>query len=153
MLHYYAGQYRAIGDIFFQAVHQTAAAAYSEEQRAAWAPSPVDYERWRWRCEMKRPFVYVDDAGVAGFLELDPDGHIDCLYVHPDWNRRGVASTLLQHALQICRRVGVTRCYVEASHLAKGLFLRHGFDVVAPQTVEIRGVHVENWRMERTLEP
>ncbi|MEM9304465.1 MAG: GNAT family N-acetyltransferase [Pseudomonadota bacterium] len=149
MITHYAGQFREIGTLFHEAVHRTASAFYTAAQCEAWAPTPGDQERWRWRCELKRPFVYLDGMAVIGFVELDPDGHIDCLYVHPDRNRQGIGSALVGHALAICREVGLERSYAQASHIAKGLFLQNGFTVTAFQTVEVRGQRLDNWLVER----
>lgn len=152
MITYYAGQSDAVADVFTEAVHRLAGSHYTPEQIAAWAPRPVDYGAWRNRCELKRPFLFVRDGIVCGFLELDPDGHIDCHYVHPDHHRRGIGTALLRHAIDVAESMRLPRLYVEASHLAKGLYLQHGFRVVSPHEVGRRGVRIENWQMERALE-
>ena len=150
MIQYYRGQSRAVADIFHRAIHQTASAAYTPEQIQAWAPLPINYDYWRARCELKRPFLWVDEDGtVGGFLELDSDGHIDCHYTHPDFNRRGIGSALLRHAIQIATELALPRLYVEASHLAKGLYLKHGFAVVRANEVTRNGATLQNWIMER----
>jgi putative acetyltransferase len=151
MVTYYTGQSRPIAEIFYRAIHELAIVAYSPEQVEAWAPTPVNYDHWRWRCEMKRPFVYLVKAQVRGFIELDPDGHIDCHYVHPEFNRQGIGAALLQHALEVARHMGRPTAYVEASHIAKGLYLKNGFEVVRPNEVTCRGVTLQNWIMEKSL--
>lgn len=150
MITTYAGQSDQIAEIFDRAVHEIASTMYPPEQIAAWAPRPIDYERWRTRCNEKQPFVYLDGERVCGFLELDPDGHIDCHYVHPEFHRRGIGGALLEHAIGIATESRWPRLYVEASHIAKGLYLKHQFRVVRPNRVERRGVTLENWIMERT---
>ncbi len=149
MIHYYNGQSRAVADIFQSAVHQTASSCYTVQQVNAWAPSPIDYDHWRARCELKRPFLYVRDDTICGFIELDNDGHIDCHYVHPDFNRLGIGSALLKHVIQIAADMNFPKLYVEASHLAKGLYLKHGFTTVRTNEVIRDGVVLENWILER----
>lgn len=151
MIAHYSGQYREIGEIFDAAVRQTALGLYSQEQVDAWAPPGRDLERWKWRCELKRPFVYLRDGRVAGFAELDTDGHIDCLYTHPQHNRTGVGSALLRHIIEVARRNAIPRLYTEASHLARGLFLKHGFAILRENHLELRGVKMSNWIMELDL--
>lgn len=148
---YYAGESDAIADLFTRSVHELAAAHYTAAEREAWAPRPVDLERWRWRCELERPFVCRIDGAIAGFLELDPDGHVDCHYVHPAHARRGVARALLRHAIDVARGAGLARMCVEASHGIRPLYERHGFACLGANRVERRGVVLQNWRMERTL--
>lgn len=146
---YYTGQYQDIARIFVEAVHQTAAKHYADDQVNAWSGRIPNDEHWRIRCEFKRPFVYEVHGRVAGFLELDTDGHIDCHYVDPAYNRRGIGGALLAHAIQVCDARGLDRMYVEASHVAKGLYLKHGFRIVRPNTVTIDDVTLDNWIMER----
>lgn len=152
MIEHYGGQFRAVAEIFSGAIHQVAKSAYTLEEIAAWAPMPIDYEHWRVRCEFKRPFLFVEDGHILGFIELDSDGHIDCHYVHPDYNRQGIGGALLEHAIAVATSFGVNRLHVEASHIAKGLYLKHGFQTVQANKVRRLGVTLANWIMERTIE-
>ncbi|GDY14876.1 acetyltransferase [Planctomycetota bacterium] len=151
MIAHYAGQYREICDVFHDAVHATASVLYTPEQVAAWAPGIRDYQHWHWRCELKRPFVDLNEHRVTAFIELDPDGHIDCHYTRPEWNRQGIGGRLLRHALTIAEHLKLPKVFVEASHLAKGLYLKHGFTVVRENEIVRRGVTLSNWIMERQI--
>jgi ribosomal protein S18 acetylase RimI-like enzyme len=94
------GDHVAIAEIFTASVHQIACEAYTPEQCQAWSDKAPNPEHWRKRCELKRPFVDVtEDGKITGFLELDPDGHIDCAYIHPKFARRGIMTRLVEHAL------------------------------------------------------
>jgi putative acetyltransferase len=92
------------------------------------------------------------EGRIAGFSDLEPDGHIDMLYVHPDFQRRGVARALLQHVEQIARAMGLRRLYTEASLTARSAFEAMGFRVIVPQTVSVHGESMTNYRMEKRLE-
>jgi putative acetyltransferase len=151
MIEEYSGQYIAVADLFHEAVHRTASSCYTPEQLEAWAPRPVDYERWRVRCESKRPFLHRDGDSVLGFIEFEADGHIDCHYVHPDHNQMGIGSALLRHVIRIAGELRLPGLFVEASHVAKGLYLKHGFDVVRPNEVTLGDVTLQNWIMEKRL--
>lgn len=145
---YQRGDHAAIAEIFTRAIQETASACYSAEQCQAWSDAKPNPDHWRKRCELKRPFVAVSEDRIAGFLELDPDGHIDCLYVDPDFARQGVATLLARHAITTCFGMGLPRLYVEASHCAKPLFEKLGFVVTAENLVRIRGQELTNFRME-----
>lgn len=151
MIRYYSGQSAAVCGIFHEAVHQTAHQRYTREQLAAWAPADRDYDMWRWRCEVKRPFLFVRAGRIAGFIEFDETGRIDCLYTHPTCNRQGIGSCLLAHVIDIARHRGMTRIFTAASHAAKGLFLKHGFRTVRKNDVVCRGITMGSWIMERAL--
>jgi putative acetyltransferase len=149
---YQHGDFRAIGEIFSGAVHEIACRDYTPEQCLAWADPEVNYEHWRKRCELKRPFVAVVDEQIAGFLELDADGHIDCAYIHPKFQRRGIMTELVRHAVETCFAFRVDRVYVEASICAKPMFEKLGFRTLGENWVTIKGVSVLNYKMEK-LQP
>jgi putative acetyltransferase len=77
-----------IADLFHGAVHSISPSIYSTEQLEAWAPTPPDYSMWAKRVERTQPFVATIGDIIVGFIELEADGHIDCLYVHRDYRER-----------------------------------------------------------------
>lgn len=144
---------REIADLFYQSVHAIDPSTYTAEQKEAWAPTPVDYERWSERLDTKKPFIAIIGSRVAGFIELDADGHIDCTYTHPDYQGTGVASSLYEHLLAEARRRNIKRLYVEASLIAKPFFENRGFSVVKKNEVQRNGVSLINFSMEKYLGP
>jgi ribosomal protein S18 acetylase RimI-like enzyme len=145
---YKPGDHTAIAEIFSRAIHEVAAEHYTPQQCQAWSGRKPNPEHWRQRCETKQPLVYVIDEEVAGFLEVDPDGHLDCLYVHPSYARRGVATALVRQAIKTCFDSGVERVYVEASYCARPLFEKLGFATVKENLVTIGGEELVNFVME-----
>ncbi|WP_020680930.1 GNAT family N-acetyltransferase [Marinobacterium rhizophilum] len=144
---YRAADCRAIADLFHAAVHAIDDAHYSAAQREAWAPTPPDYGVWAARLERRQPLVAEQDGLIQGFIELEPDGHIDCFYVHPNFQRCGVATRLLQRVLDIAQARAQCRLYVEASTAARPLFESHGFELLGQNRVERRGQVLINYRM------
>jgi putative acetyltransferase len=142
------GDHLAIARIFSSAVHEIGSEVYSEEQCLAWASREVDYAHWRTRCEMKRPFVAVKNDQIAGFLELDPDGHIDCAYINPKFRRTGIMSALVRHAIGVSFSFGLERMYVDASICALPMFEKLGFTLIRENIAVRNGVELVNYKME-----
>lgn len=98
--------------------------------------------------------VDENDRAVAYAL-LEPDGHLDHLYCHPDHTRRGLADRLLTAAHDLAREIGVTKLYTEASELARPAFERAGYRVIQRREFEIphegRGIPIHNFAMEKVL--
>lgn len=145
---YQQGDHVAIAKIFSRAVHEIASEDYSAEQCNVWSNKEPNPEHWKKRCELKRPFVALIGSRIAGFLELDTDGHIDCAYVNPDFRRQGVMSRLVRYAVATSFAMNLPRVYVEASICAKPLFEREGFDCLSDSKVEINGISLLNYQME-----
>ena len=149
---YQAGDELAIGRIYYDAVHQLTCDDYSEEQRNAWA-TPIESdpdwaEKWRKRCELKQPWVAVVDDTVAGFIEFEADGHIDCTYVSPDHAGKGHMSAFMKRIFEEARQANLIRLYAEVSITARPFFERHGFRVVRENPHQVRGVPSLNYIME-----
>ncbi|MCC9604699.1 GNAT family N-acetyltransferase [Blastopirellula sp. JC732] len=149
---YEPGDHTAIAEIFTRAIHEVASEVYTPAQCAAWSDKRPNPEHWKTRCEQKRPYVYVSEGRVAGFLELDDDGHIDCMYVHPEEVRKGIASALVDLAIENCVAAGLLRVFVEASHCARPVFEKKGFRVVEERQVALNGELLTNFAMELPLD-
>jgi len=155
---YEPGDELTIGRVYYDAVHQLTRDDYTEEQRNAWA-TPMDEgddawaEKWRSRCDRKQPWVAVVDGEVAGFIEFDADGHIDCTYVSPEHAGKGHMSAIMERIIQEAQRSNLILLYAEVSITARPFFERHGFRVVRDNPHEVRGVPILNYIMECWLHP
>lgn len=147
---YQQGDHLAIAEIFTSAIHQIACQAYTPEQCLAWSDREPNPEHWQKRCELKRPFVDVtEDGEITGFLELDPDGHIDCAYINPKFARCGIMTRLVEHAMATAFAMKRERVYVEASRCARPMFEKLGFTTLSENEVNLGGVRLVNYRMEK----
>lgn len=140
-----------VAQLFHETVRQVNLRDYSAEQVRVWAPDDLYFRDWVVVCRDR--FTYVaDDAGViAGFGELQPNGHIDCFYCHKDYQRCGVGSQIYQAIEAKARELSLGRLFVEASITAKPFFQRMGFAVVQEQVVTRRGTTFINYAMEKVL--
>ncbi|PWQ92635.1 GNAT family N-acetyltransferase [Leucothrix pacifica] len=142
---------KAITDVFYESIHAIDTSVYTEAQKHAWAPLPRNYEAWAGRLMFKRPFLAMQDQQLLGFIELDPDGYIDCMYTHPDHQRQGVGSTLYEHLESVARDKGLAQLRVDASHVAKPFFEGKGFSVVSENQVARADQMITNFAMEKSL--
>lgn len=137
--------------IFTAAIRGTAGREYTRAQARAWAPDTPDRAAWAARRASRPTFVAQIGNATAGFSDLQPDGHIDMMFVHPDHQRRGIAAALLGHVEAQARMAKLPRLFTEASLAARPFFARHGFAVIAEQQVPLRGEVLTNFRMEKRL--
>ena len=137
--------------LFQTAVRSLAGVEYTLEQVLAWAPDATPQDPWRVRLAASSTWVATSGDRTAGFISLEWDGRIDMLYVHPDFQRGGVASMLLRRLEASAEARGLDRLFTEASITAKPFFERWGFRVIAAQEVIRRGQTLANFAMERRL--
>lgn len=136
----------ALARLFFETVHAVNCADYTPAQLDAWAPAPPPLAEWTARLMGTRTFVAEGDRGLMGFANLESGGHLDCLYVHKDCQRQGVAAGLCSAVEQAA---GPVRMTSEVSLTARGFFEHRGWRVVRRQQVERRGQLLTNFVMER----
>jgi putative acetyltransferase len=148
---YAAGDGTALVGLFRSSVREIASRDYTASQIGAWAPDEIDEAQFAQNRTTNPTWVAEVGGRIAGFSDLEPDGHVDMLYVHPDFARQGVAKALLEHVEDAARAAPLHRLYTEASITARPVFEAMGFRTIAPQTVTVRGVSMTNYRMEKWL--
>lgn len=97
--------------------------------------------------------VAEENHEIAGFADLEANGHIDLFYVSADFQRRGVGKRLMNAILAESARLGLQRLFSEVSLTARPFFQAQGFQIDAEQTVTVNGVDFINFRMSRQLTP
>ena len=137
--------------LFRDTIRRVNSRDYSPAQIAAWASDDIDTASWFGRFSGRYVPVAEEAGRPVGFAELEPDGHIDRVYVSADHQRRGIGRQLLAAVVAEARRVGLPWLFTEASITARPFFEAQGFAVLAPQVVACRGAEFINYRMERIL--
>ncbi|NJP12601.1 MAG: GNAT family N-acetyltransferase [Leptolyngbyaceae cyanobacterium RU_5_1] len=140
-----------VARLFHETVREINIHDYSSAQVKAWAPDNIHFRDWENTCSNR--FTYVaDDAGIiAGFGELESNGHIDCFYCHKNYQRCGVGSQIYQAIEAKALDLKLNHLMVEASITAKPFFQRMGFSIVKQQEVLCRGERFINYVMEKLL--
>ena len=135
---------------------------YSEEEKSAWSFAPRSAYHWHKRLSKSQTWLMVDDkhigAGKAfccGFINLETQfnsrGYIDSLYVHPDYQRRGIAKQLYVALEQWASLQKIDELSVDASKVSKPLFESVGFKVRHRSYQEKRGVVIMGYYMLKQL--
>jgi putative acetyltransferase len=138
-------------ELFRNSVRNVARHDYTHEQVLAWAPDNIDCEPWAKKYENRQAWIAQVDGVPAGFSDLEPDGHLDMMFVHADYQRIGVASALLCKVETVAKERGLSRLYSEVSITARPFFELRGFRVIAAQTVTKSGQEFLNYRMEKAI--
>ena len=81
-------------ELFYNTVHTVNAGDYTAEQLDAWADGSPDLAEWSRTLLEHTALVAVEGETLVGFGDMDRSGYLDRLYVHKDFQRRGIASAL-----------------------------------------------------------
>lgn len=139
-----------VAQLFHDTVRKVNIQDYCQDQVEAWSPDDIYFRNWSPICS-KFTYVAAENSRVIGFGELEVDGHIDCFYVHYQYQRQGVGSKIYQ-AIEIkARELNLIRLFTDASITAKPFFIHQGFNLVKRQQVLCRGQTLINFLMEKRL--
>ena len=146
---YQDGDVKHIASIYYNTIHTVNAKDYTKEQLNAWAPYHDNYAAWQEKCSKLNPFAAVIDDRIVGFAEFEPNGHIDCFYVHHKFQGAGVGTALMRKIEMEAREKLLPRIYAEVSITARPFFESKVFQMIKQQTVQVRGMELTNFVMEK----
>ncbi len=131
--------------LFYDTVHCVNAADYASDQLDAWTGG-ADRDAWNTSLSAHDTLVAEEDGIIVGFADLDGN-YLDRLYVHKDFQRRGVATALCDALEKKC----TGEITVHASITALPFFEGRGYAVCKEQQVLRRGVLLTNYVMKKQL--
>lgn len=136
---------KKLAEMFYHTVHTVNAKDYTKEQLDAWATGQVDLEEWDRTLREHYSLVAVADGVLAGFGDISREGYLDRLYVHADYQGKGIAAAICDRLEQAVSG----RIFTHASITARPFFEKRGYRVVREQQVVRKGIFLTNFVMEK----
>ncbi|MDE7313910.1 MAG: GNAT family N-acetyltransferase [Eubacterium sp.] len=134
-----------LAELFYNTVHTVNVKDYTKEQLDVWATGKVDLEKWDQSFREHYSVVAVDGKIIIGFGDIDKTGYLDRLYVHADYQGKGVAAAICDKLEQ--KASG--RIITHASITARSFFEKRGYKIIREQQVERLGIYLTNFIMEK----
>ncbi|WP_418463163.1 GNAT family N-acetyltransferase [Frisingicoccus sp.] len=135
-----------LAGLFYNTVHRVNIKDYTKEQLDVWATGSVDLEKWNQSFEEHYSLVAIDNEVIIGFGDINKAGYLDRLFVHSEYQRKGIATAIcsqLEHAVQ-------GNIVTHASITARPFFEKRGYRIIREQQVERQGVFLTNFIMEKS---
>ena len=134
--------------LFYDTIHTVCTGDYTPAQLDAWAQADRDSAAWDRSLKSRTTLVVEENGQILGFGNIGPDGYLDLLYVHRDWQRRGVAAAICDFLEPL---YPVDRVTVHASKTARPFFEARGYQVLETRQAERQGQSLTNYLMEKEL--
>jgi putative acetyltransferase len=134
---------KILSELFYNTVHTVNAKDYTKEQLDVWVTGEVDLEKWNQSLKEHYSVVAVEGEVIVGFGDIDSTGYLDRLFVHADYQRKGIATAICNQLEQAVQGNIVTH----ASITARPFFEKRGYTVVKEQQVERQGIFLTNFIM------
>ena len=122
---------------------------YNDEQVRVWSAAADREENWLKKIDEHYFICAVFENKIIGFASLATDGYLDFMYVHKDYQERGVASLLYRYLETHAADLKLSKIYSEVSITAKPFFEKKEFVIVEKQQKILDGVEFVNYRMEK----
>ena len=142
---YQASDCKELADLFYNTVHIVNAKDYTKEQLNVWATKQVDLEKWNKSLQEHFSVVALDNETIVGFGDIDKTGYLDRLFVHANYQKKGIATALCNQPEQAVQGDITTH----ASITAKPFFEKRGYKLVKEQQVERQGIFLTNYVMTK----
>lgn len=151
---YLQGDLNDIVDLFLDTVHVINRKDYSEAQLDAWAPYD-EKERIKksWQVTLREHISYVAkcDGKLVGFTDMTLDGNIQHIYVHIDYQDKGIARRLLEELEGEAYQLGLIVLETDASITAVPFFKKQDFITITEKTVLRKDIALRNFTMQKEL--
>lgn len=124
---------------------------YDPEQLEMWISSVENKDRWIDKIKEQYFIVAERDNKMVGYGSLDNGAYLDFMYVHKDFQRQGIAQSLLSELENEARNKGASEITSDVSKTARIFFERNGFRAKKENIVQIKGIEIINYKMTKKL--
>lgn len=139
---------KEVSELFYNTVHTINAKDYTKEQLDVWATNEIDLEKFNKSLIEHYSLVAVENKIIVGFGDIDETGYLDRLFVHKDYQNRGVATAICDRLEQ---KMLKGKVITHSSITAKPFFEKRGYKVIKEQQVERKGFLLTNYIMEKII--
>ena len=125
---------------------------YTKEEVADWASCGDSIEHWKELLAKNDYIGAIDGQGkIVGFSSMNAEGYLHSMFVHKDWQGKGVATLLLSEVEKMACGYGVRKISVEVSITARPFFEKHGYKMVKEQKAKANRLYLTNYVMKKEL--
>lgn len=125
---------------------------YSQEEVEDWASCGEDLSKWEERIKTHYFIVAVNQQSqIVGFSSITPQGYLHSMFVHKDFQHKGIATLLLKEVERYAIANRMMRITSEVSITARPFFEKRGYTVEAEQKRRANQLCLTNYQMAKSL--
>ena len=137
--------------VFVASIHATCTKDYSSDQIKAWVKSVEDKQRWLKKISDHEFYLAFHKNNLAGFASLASGSYIDFIYTHPDHQRKGLASLLLNTVEERAVQLGAQCIQSDISITTLPFIKKKGYTVIRKNENPFHGEILINYRVQKEL--
>ena len=148
---YHNDDCQAVLSLFYETIHKINRRDYTREQIEAWTNNHnIDPTAWNLSLTHHKTLVAEMDNTIVGFGDLNGN-FLDRLYVHAEYQRRGIATAIMDRLERYAAEQNYATIVTHASITAYPFFRDRNYQLVKEQQVERHGVFLKNMVMQKEL--
>ncbi len=140
----------AIKELFRSTILSVNLKDYTPEQVECWAARGEEVGIWEGRINEQYFILAEENNTILGFAALKLSGYLNSMFVHKDYQGKGVASFLLKKIEEYARMKDISEITADVSITAQPFFSKKGYVILEKQTVCI-GISMANYKMSKVL--
>lgn len=144
---------RELRRLFQDTVLTVNAKDYTPEEVKDWASCGDSTAHWE-DLLSRFHFLVALNAGkqIVGFASVNGEGYLHSMFIHKDWQRKGIASALLSEMESYAGGRGAGEIISEVSITARPFFERQGYTVRKEQKARANRLELTNFVMTKKLQ-
>jgi GNAT superfamily N-acetyltransferase len=125
---------------------------YTHEEIEDWVSCGYKTERWKELMSHNQYFGAFDKNNcLIGFSSMNKDGYLHSMFVHKDYQCKGVATQLLSEVEKMAKKWGVKEIISEVSFTARSFFEKHGYKIDRIQKRKANKLELTNFVMRKIM--
>lgn len=142
---------KEITNLFQQTIRSVASKDYSAQEIDSWSEGAKNTDNWLKRIDTHYYLLVKMDDVLVGMASMDKSGYLDVIYIHHEYQGKGIATELLSKMESKAKKDGHQKITSDVSITAKPFFVHKGYTIVRPQLVLCRGVVLRNYHVMKKL--
>ena len=125
---------------------------YTKEEVEDWASCGNDMEHWK-EILFNNQFIGAFDKqdNLIGYSSMNKNGYMHSMFVHKDWQGKGIATLLLSEVERIAIQYEVKEITSEVSKTARLFFEHKGYVVECEQKQQANRLRLTNYKMKKNI--
>ena len=142
----------ALRELYMETVLKVNRRDYTQAEVEDWASCGNDIAKLAGMLETHYFIVAVDkQSQITGFSSITPEGYLHSMFIHKDFQGRGIATILLNAIEQYAKEHGIIRITSEVSLTARPFFEKRGYVVEKEQKRRANRLCLTNFWMAKYI--
>jgi RimJ/RimL family protein N-acetyltransferase len=137
--------------VFRDTIQHVNAKDYPTDEIEDWSSWWKDHDKWIEKIQEQHFIIAKKDVKMVGFSSIAPDGYLDFMFTHKEYQGQGIATKLLHQIERKALQQGNETIYSDVSITAKSFFEKNGYTVEKQQLKKSRNKELINFRMIKRL--